>query len=222
MLLNGLHLWNAVAERYPRRKKLSRHKYMRIVSNLLLKYKTKSMLSPMRPSKRQKRTRFDTPEDRFVLEEEKEPVHDGKATTAAKANTKCLVCSIEHSYIKSCLSRLDENKVTEVKANLEKFGRGLRSAVSSCDVCEVKAHDKVLKEGMKKKIHAYFPTDQSCMDILHSELGQSIWNIQRDEKGKYCGRARTSHPVIQEVYRDIERDLGIPPKVSGSINSGRS
>jgi Transposase IS4 len=227
MLLNGLHLWNAVSVRYHRRKKLSRHKYMKIVSNILLKYKTKTMLSPMRPSKKQKRTRFETPEDNQrvtnVEEERKEQGdHDGKDTKAAKRNSKCLVCSIESSYVKACLSKLDKNKAKEVKSNLDKFGHGVRKSVSSCRVCEVNAHDRVLDEECKRKIHAYFPANQSCMDILHSKLGKEIWNIGRDEDGKYWARARTSHPVIKALYGEIANELGIPQTVGGSINSARS
>jgi len=212
MLLNGLHLWNALAERYPHRKKLSRHKYMRIVANFLLKYKTKTMLSPMRPSKKAKRAHFE--ETTNVTEQR----HDGKDTKVSKPNTKCLVCSIEVSYINACLSRLASEKAKEVKSKLDSFGRGVRKSVACCQVCEVNAHDRVLEEVDKKKIHGYFAPNQSCMEILHSETGKEIWNVQRDKDGKCWARARTKHPVIQALYREIETDLGIPQKVGGSIH----
>ena len=221
MLLNGLHLWNAVAERYPRRKKLSRHKYMRIVSNFLLKYKTKTMLSPMRPSKKAKRTRFESPEHHPVTmnvgDDVTEVRHDGKDTKVAKKNTKCLVCSIEVSYINACLLRLEADKAKDMKSKLDNFGRGVRKSVACCQVCEVNAHERVLEEVDKKKIHAYFARNVSCMDILHGETGKEIWNIQRDKDGKCRARARTSHPVIQALYREIELDLGIPQKVGDSM-----
>ena len=223
MLLNGLHLWNASCDKIPGRIKLKRHQYLRIIANRLLRYKTPTYMSPVRPSKKTRTARFESP---VVVA----PADEGKETVAAQPNHKCLVCSIEASHYRALFEKQQHadavtvqhtpgavGLVSEVmKQKVKKGCSGLRRAVACCMKCEVNApHNTVLDERKKKKIHGYFPPTMSCMDILHSPLGKQIWNIQRDNRGKCIARVRTKHVVITQLHSEIADDLGVADSVIG-------
>ncbi len=232
MLLNGLHLWNRVAEKIPGRKKLKKHEYLRIIANNLLCYKTKTWMSPMLPSAKKKRTQFvDSPMEhgrRNAAEtnENAVKVDDGKATKESNRNTRCLVCSIESSaYLKMWMKQkslvTEEATRTAMDTKVRKTRTGLRRGVSCCCECEVNAHTNVFDNDTKKKIHRYFPPNMSCMDILHSQLGKEIWSIQRDHAGRCIARVRRGHAVVRQLHEDIAFDLGMETPVGETANGGR-
>ena len=221
MLLNGLHLWNAVAEKLPDRVKLKRHRYLRVISDFLLTYETPTFMSPV---KNTKKTRFESP---IVIErtEEEQAVDDGKQMGAAKKMDRCLVCSLESSQYQKLWSLQkqddkDNNRPTnfEMRARVKTGVAGVRRAVAYCLVCDVKAHSTVFDQHSTKLIHGFFPATYSCMDILHSPLGKSIWSIQRDTTGRCVARVKIGHHVLKDLYSLIATDMGVSPTIAQKGN----
>jgi hypothetical protein len=227
MLVNGFHLWNAVAEKSNGRKlKLKRHQYLRIISNMLLRYKTLTGLSPSPVSKR-RRTHFESPGTIQNQQCEEVLVDDGKLTAVARPDQKCIVCSIELSQYRSLYAKMEQmspatfkQKESINKEKVKNVQRGVRERVSTCRVCNVNAHNHQLEERKKKIIHSLFPPNLTCMEILHSPLGRQVWNIT-DKDGKCNARVRTSHEVITNLREAIAEDLGIPKKVGETANRRR-
>ncbi len=228
MLLNGLHLWNKVCEKDPRKKKLKKHEYLRVIANCLLRYKTRTWMSPMRVGDKSARKKTHFAESVAPVEGREgitDKVDDGKETRASKRDARCLVCSLESSQYarvweqqKNMVKDEEENKSMQEK--VRKACLGCRRVVSCCCNCEVNAHSTVFDKGDRKKIHDYFPPNMSCMDILHSPFGKEIWSIQRDHSGNCLARVRTRHRVVRELNEEIAADLGVIRAVGEKITSG--
>jgi len=218
-LLNGLHLWNATAEKIAGRVKLKRAKYLRLISDFLLTYETKTFMSPSRPAGQNRVARFAaSPVDEALTEEAPTRTIDtGKEMGPAHKKDRCLVCSLEGSYYKKLWTnhkRMDETGAAQeancvLKKRVQIGVSGMRRAVAACRICDVKAHGTVLDEDNNKVIHGFFPPNLSCMDILHSPLGKEIWSIKRDGLGKVIARVKTGHKVVKDLYKLVETDLGV-------------
>lgn len=227
MLLNGLHLWNRVCEKDPGKRKLKKHEYLRIIANCLLQYKTRTWMSPMRGGDKGGRKKTHFAESVVVEGTDEQPTekaHDGKETRTSKRDVRCLVCSLESSqYVR--VWEKQKKLVTDAEAyksmqeKVRKACIGCRRVVSCCCSCEVNAHAHVFDEGHRKKIHAYFPPNMSCMDILHSPLGKEVWSILRDHSGSCLARVRTRHRVVRELNEEIAADLGVARAVGEDITT---
>ena len=114
----------------------------------------------------------------------------------------------------------DEAELKSMQGKVTKACSGLRRIVSCCNACEVNAHSNVFKEEDRKKIHAYFPPNMSCMDMLHCSLGKEIWSIQKDHSGRCLARVRTGHRVVRELNEEIAADLGVMTTVGESSRTG--
>jgi hypothetical protein len=72
--------------------------------------------------------------------------------------------------------------------------RGLRQHIAYCNECGVYTHNSIRKN--RRNIHTLFP-GKSCMEILQSQMGKEIWNIQQTKQKR--NSVKYNHPLIQEL-----------------------
>jgi len=120
--------------------------------------------------------------------------HDGthsfEATTSGK---RCIVCKLDvQQQANSTRGRRSKKQKVSTK--------GVRKQVHRCTICGVLAHAApLLVPSQRRQIHSLFPENMTCMEIVHSNLGQEIWSVldnnvdDRETKKRCLARVRTAH-----------------------------
>lgn len=192
MLLNGLRIWNMSAEKDRTRKPLSRFEFMQAVAYELLKYQTKSLVSPTRTRVHAKMN------DDYHCNGRGE--HRVVESVAGK---RCVVCSLENTQYIDQARLLGIQGHQRVQELIKQSYCGVKRSVSYCESCNIDAHNFVLNRH-SKFIHALFP-GMSCMQIFHSRIGTDIWKTKSRGRKKVVSNYK--HAIILEVRRAVRQHL---------------
>ena len=125
-----------------------------------------------------------------------------------------------------CIKQNNPPQVVNVEWNWfkktdKRFFKGLYSNLAACKTCGVHAHSFVQRDSVRKVHQIPEFKGKSCFDILHTPLGNEIWQRTVSEANRYCFTINHKHPAVAQM-RD---DWGLPPvgkrKRSQEANNNR-
>jgi hypothetical protein len=139
-----------------------------------------------------------------AIESGKEDTRNHHAEEMHQRFTRCIVCSLEAAQYKR-LSKDRSNEMDEfTKKIIDDSYKSVRRSVHKCSECGVTAHNFRLARD-RRFIHGLFE-GMSCMEIVHSETGQEIWNV--DKTGEKRISVNYQHPIVKQVREAVKEHLG--------------
>jgi len=132
--------------------------------------------------------------------------------------SQCVVCQLELSLMRTTIAKTEKtSRVLKAKRLelLNSVSEGSRKGLSTCTCCKgdkggLTAHSDPLVM-VKKRIHTLFPSEMSCMEILHSEVGRELWKrgerMGASSKRFSCTVTRNHHYVKELRRRMIDSEV---------------